>query len=172
MEIHYHLTEEDYLHFNMFHVKNSKTARRSLNIQRFLLPVVFIIAAFLFSTFGDLPVMEAFIVYAIVAILWILFYPKYFYRHIAKMTKRMLKEGKNEGMLGDHVMKLTDEGIVDSTANGETKVNWPGIIEFKEDDNNIYLYNSAVSAYILPKRELKDIAEVRSFLVGKVKSSG
>ncbi|MGG3471093.1 YcxB family protein [Neobacillus pocheonensis] len=172
MEIQYHLTEEDYLHFNLFHVKNSKTAMRALNIQRFLLPVVFIIAAYLFSKFGDLSVMEAFIVYAIVAILWIMFYPRYFYRHITKMSKRMMKEGRNEGLLGDHVMKLTDEGIVDSTSNGETKVNWSGIFEMKEDDDNIYLYNSGVSAYILPKRELKDVAEVRRFLVGKVNSSG
>ena len=172
MEIHYHLTEDDYLNFNLFHVKNSKTAIRSLNIQRYLLPIIFIIAAYLASKYGNMPFLTAFIIYFIVAVLWIIFYPRYFYRHIGRMTRRMMKEGKNDGMLGDHVMKLTEEGIVDSSANGETKVNWAGIIEMKEDDDNIYLYNSGVSAYILPKRELVDVAEVRSFLLEKVKSSG
>ena len=36
MEINYNLTEEDYLNFNMFHVKNSKAVKRTLNMQRFI----------------------------------------------------------------------------------------------------------------------------------------
>ncbi|MGG1678274.1 YcxB family protein [Neobacillus sp. NRS-1170] len=171
MEIRYHLTEEDYLNFNMFHVKNSKAAMHSLNIQRYLLPVIFIIAAYLASTYGDLPFVEAFVIYFITAVLWILFYPKFFFRHVKRMTMKMMKEGKNEGMLGDHVLRMTDEGIVDSSANGETRVNWAGIVEMKEDQNYIYLYNSGVSACILPKRDLNDVAGVRNYLAGKIKSS-
>ncbi|WP_223592330.1 YcxB family protein [Neobacillus bataviensis] len=169
MEIRYHLTEEDYLNFNMFHVKNSKAAMRSLNIQRFLLPIIFIIAAYLASTYGDMPFVTAFVIYFIIAVLWIIFYPKIFYRHVKRMTKRMMNEGKNEGMLGEHVLRMTDEGIVDSSANGETRVTWAGIVEMKEDQNNIYLYNSGVSACILPKRELHDVEGVRNYLAGKIK---
>lgn len=171
MEIHYHLTEEDYLNFNLFHVKNSKTAIRALNVQRILLPIVFIIAGFLLSKFGDIPFLPAIIIYSIIAILCFIFYPKYFYGHVNRISKKMIKEGKNDGLLGDHVMRMTDEGIVDSTVNGETKVNWSGIIEMKEDNHHIYLYNSAVSAYILPKKELADVEGVRSFLKRKVGSS-
>lgn len=80
----------------------------------------------------------------------------------------MIREGKNEGLLGEHTMTLSEDGIVDSNPNGETKVNWTGIIKLKEDDSNIYLYNSSVSAYIIPKRELKDLEGLKNYMTSKL----
>lgn len=171
MEIKYHLTEEDYLNFNLFHVRNSKSAVRSLNIQRFMGPIIFIVAAFFIANFDDsMPIWLALVAYLLASILWIVFYPKYYYGFLKRMTKKMLKEGKNEGLLGDHLMRMTDEGIVDSHRNGETRVNWSGIQSFKESDDTFYIYNSAVSAYILPKRDMADPEEVRSFIQSKINS--
>ncbi|MGG3806357.1 YcxB family protein [Metabacillus fastidiosus] len=64
-------------------------------------------------------------------------------------------------------MIMTEEEIVDSTANSETKVTWSGIEMFKEDDDYFYLYNSSVSAYILPKRALKDVEEIKNYIQSK-----
>ncbi|MGM7636796.1 hypothetical protein [Bacillus sp. Hm123] len=76
MEINYNLTEEDYLNFNMFHVKNSKAVKRVLNMQRFLTPILFIIASFVFSKVGSMPFLGLFITFLVVSILWIIFYPR------------------------------------------------------------------------------------------------
>ncbi|MGM7637492.1 YcxB family protein [Bacillus sp. Hm123] len=80
----------------------------------------------------------------------------------------MIQEGTNEGLLGEHHMILSEEGIIDSTSNGETKVTWSGIKTISEDKHNIYLYNSSVSAYILPKREVDDVEEIKNYLKSKV----
>lgn len=168
MEIKYHLTEEDYINFNMFHIKNSKTAMRSLTIQRFIGPIIFIISSYVFSKIGDVPFLGLFITFLILSILWVIFYPKYFYSHVIRHVKKMIKEGKNDGLLGEHHMMMTEDGIVDSTTNGETKVNWSGIQQIKENDDYFYLYNSSVSAYILPKRELHNLDEISSFLKSKI----
>ncbi|WP_249315780.1 YcxB family protein [Bacillus sp. FJAT-49711] len=80
----------------------------------------------------------------------------------------MIKEGGNDGLLGEHNMMLSDEGIMDSTSNGVTKVTWSGIKTISEDQHNIYLYNSSVSAYILPKRDLNDVEKVKAYLISKV----
>ena len=168
MEITYNLTEEDFLHFNMFHLKHSKSAIQSLNVQRFLTPVFFILMAFLLSKFGNIPFLELFIVFSITSILWIIFYPWYFYNTVTRRMKKMFKEGKNVGLLGEHVLSLNEEGLVESSANGQIKVNWSGITDFKEDEQYFYLYNSSVSAYIIPKRDLINSEEVENFLKGKV----
>ncbi|MFO1446306.1 YcxB family protein [Bacillus sp. Bva_UNVM-123] len=168
MEIKYHLTEEDYINFNMFHIRNSKTAMRSLTIQRFIGPIIFIISSYVFSKIGDVPFLGLFITFLILSILWVIFYPKYFYSHIIRHVKKMIKEGKNDGLLGEHHMMMTEDGIVDSTTNGETKVNWSGIQQVKENEDYFYLYNSSVSAYILPKRELHNLDEINSFLKSKI----
>lgn len=168
MEIKYTNTEEDYVKFNLFHVKNSKTAMKALHIQRIIGPIIFFIFTYVFSKLDNSNFLVWFIPFFILSILWVIFYPKYFYRHITRMAKKMIKEGKNEGLLGEHRMIFTDEGIEDHTSNGQTKVNWTGITEFKEDDANFYLYNSSVSAYILPKRDLENAVEMKNYLRSKL----
>ena len=169
MEIRYSLTEEDYLNFNMFHIKNSKTAKRALNMQRFLTPILFIVASFVLSKVGNISFLGLFIAFFMVSILWIIFYPRYFYSYVIRNTKKMIKEGKNDGLLGEHCMIFSEEGIVDSTTTSETKVTWSGIKNIKEDTHNIYLYNSSVSAYILPKRELNNVDEMKTYLKSKLR---
>lgn len=165
MELNYHLTEEDYLQFNMFHIQNSKTFKRALIIQRVTGPIIFLLMAFVFSSIGDLSLASFLVPFIILSVLWLIFYPKYFYSTVIRNTKKVIKEGKTGGdLLGDHRMILNEAGIVDITENGETKVAWSGIIELKEDEYNIYVYNSSVSAYILPKRELSNVTEVWEYL--------
>ena len=168
MEIKYHITEEDYLKFNLFHINNSESANKSLKTQRFATPFVYIIFAYIFANIADIPFLYALIPFLIVGILWVIFYPKYFQTRILSQTKKMLREGKNEGLLGEHTMILSEDGIVDSNPNGETKVNWSGIIKLQEDESNLYIYNSAVSAYIIPKRELNVVEDVREYIKSKL----
>lgn len=168
MEIKYNLTEEDYIHFNMYHIKNSKSAIRSLNAQRFLTPVFLILLSYILSLAGDTPFLELFIAFFITSILWILFYPKYFYSSVTRRIQKMIRDGKNGGLLGEHVLSMTDEGLVESTSYGQTKVNWSGILSLKEDNEYFYLYNSSVSALILPKREIANEEEIRSFFTSRV----
>ncbi|MFP7298762.1 YcxB family protein [Neobacillus niacini] len=168
MEIKYNLTEEDYLKFNMFHISHSESANKSLKTQRFATPFVYIIFAYIFANIADIPFLYSLIPFLIVGILWVIFYPKYFQSRILSQTKKMIREGKNEGLLGEHTMILSEEGIVDSNTKGETKVHWSGIIKLVEDESNLYVYNSSVSAYIIPKRELNDVEEVRNHIKSKL----
>ena len=163
MKINYELTEEDYLHFNLFHVKQSKTAIKSLNIQRFLTPVFFIIVAFIFSGIGDMPVVFPLIIFGLISIVWLIFYPKYFYSLVMRQSKKMLREGKNDGLLGEQQLALSEEGIVYTTSNGESRTKWSGIKKVVEDSDFFYLYNSSVSAYILPKRALSNVEEAKVY---------
>lgn len=55
MNIHYELTEEDYINFNLYHIKHSKMGKRSLLLQRIVTPFLYIIVAYLFSMIGNLP---------------------------------------------------------------------------------------------------------------------
>lgn len=168
MKINYELTEEDYLHFNLFHVKQSKTAIKSLNIQRFLTPVFFIIVAFIFSGIGDMPVVFPLIIFGLISIVWLIFYPKYFYSLVMRQSKKMLREGKNDGLLGEQQMALSKEGIVYTTSNGESQAKWSGIKKVLEDSDFFYLYNSSVSAYILPKRALSNVEEAKGYFDSKL----
>lgn len=167
MKIDYNLTEEDYLNFNMFHLKNSKTATKSLNLQRFLTPLFLIAFGYIFSTITEIEFLSIFITFLIISTLWIIFYPKYFYSHVSRQTKKMIQEGKNGGLLGKHLLLMTEEGLIETTPNSETKVSWASVKEFVEDEDNFYLYNSGLSAIILPKRDVADEEELRAYIHAK-----
>lgn len=164
MELKYTLTEQDYINFNLFHIQNSKMATKALKIQRYTIPVLYLVLAYIFATIGDSSYILSFIIFSIFGILWFVLYPKFYYRTVIRNVKKMMKEGRNEGLLGEHHMLLTSEGIVDNNTTGETKVAWSGIQEVKEDKNYLYLYNSSVSAYILPKREITNLEELKSYI--------
>ena len=171
MNIKYNLTEEDFLHFNLFHLQNSQTAKKSLMLQRFVSPIFFIGFSYVFSNLLDVPFLGMFIPFLIISILWVIFYPKYFYNHITRNVKKMIKEGKNEGLLGKHDLNFNEDGFTEETSTGETKVKWSGVNEFKEDNEFFYLYNSSVSAYIIPKRDVANEVELRNFINSKLQQS-
>lgn len=168
MKIHYNLVAEDYIHFNLFHIKHSKTSLKSLHLQRYVSPVFFILVSIVFSIMGDLHFLSTLIPFLVLSILWVIFYPKLFYRHVRKNVQKMFKEGKNEALLGEHTMILMDEGFVESNSSGESKVKWSGIQEVKEDEEFLYLYNSAVGAYIIPKRDLLNQVEIKTYIQSNV----
>lgn len=168
MEINYILTEDDYLNFNLFHTKHSKVVKKSLLIQRLMGPVIFIAFSYLFSIFADLPFIGLFVTFSIISVLWYIFYPAYFYKLIIRNVKKAMNEGDNGGLLGKRQMILNEEGIIDVNSSSKTESNWQAIKDIKEDENNFFLYNSAVSAYIIPKRDLKQIDELRSYLLENI----
>lgn len=170
MKIKYYLTEDDYIHFNLFHIKNSITAKRALNIQRYVIPIILLFITYFTSLLDDDLFKPLFITSIFTIIIWLVFYPKYFYYIFIRNVRKMIKEERNDGLLGEHSMILTEEGIVDTSSNRETKVTWSGIKSFKEDNENLYLYNSAVSAYILPKRGIDHLDKLKSYINSKLSS--
>jgi hypothetical protein len=168
MDLKYKLTEEDYINFNLFHMKNSETIMKSVRNQRIFTPVFYLLFSVVFSFLLDIPFLVSFTPFFILSVLWVLFYPQYLFGRAIRHTKKLVKEGRNESILGEHYMVLNDEGIVDKTSKGETKVTWSGINELKENDQYIYLYNSALSGYILPKREFENVEEIRQYLKNKL----
>lgn len=168
MEINYNVTEEAFIDFNLYHTKNSKTYRKSMNLQRFLIPAMYLLLAVIFSYVLDLPLLVLFIPFLIFAILWVIFSPSIYYRTIKRTAIKVIREGNNEGMLGNHSMIFSEEGLREISTTGETSISWSGIVNFGEDDSNFYLYNSGMSAYILPKKDLQDVESLRKLIQRKV----
>ncbi|WP_153731444.1 YcxB family protein [Sporosarcina obsidiansis] len=164
MEIQYELTEEDVVAFNLYHVKNSKVGKNSLQWQRFVSPLIFLLFAYFLSVFTDMARGPLFATFALTAVVWVILYPKYFYFHITRQVRKMLKEGKNDGLVGEHFMKMNKTGMTDTTSTGETNVQWTGVQRIIEDADYFYIYTSTVSAYILPKRDVYSEEAVKAYV--------
>lgn len=164
MKIDFELTKQDYLDFNMFHLGHSSTIKRSVFMQRYIVSIMYLIMPFVLAQISEIPFIFWGIPSLIVYISWIVFYPKYLKWHVNKTISKMINEGKNAMLLGNHSITLTENGLVETSHLSETKTNWEVIEEVLETEKHIFIYNSAVSAYIIPVSAFKDTNEKEAFM--------
>lgn len=168
MEIEYDLTEQDVIAFNLYHVKHSKVGKSSLQWQRYISPLIFLLFAYLLSIFTDFPAGPLIVTFGLISVIWIIYYPKYFYFHIKRQVSKMLKKGKSDGLVGKHSMKMNKAGITDKTTVEETKVQWTGVHLLLEDAEYFYIYTGAVSAYIIPKRDVYSVEGLKTYVQKRI----
>ena len=164
MQLDFELTEEDYINYNLYHVKKSPSIKRSILFQRIFGPIVFMIAPFIAVKVSEPPLLFWLFMFGITSIIWITFYPKYANWEIKTRAKKMLQEGNNENMFDKRSLILTEEGIKETSSIANSKINWDKIISLDETDDYIYIYISSISAYIIPKRVFKDKTEQKLFI--------
>lgn len=165
MEINYELTEKDYLDFNVFHAENSPTIRRSILIQRLIGPVIFLIMPFYATRKTGIPLWYWLIIFGTLSALWYSFYPKYIKWEVSRRTSKLIKEGKDNTLLGNRTIKLTPEGVHDISEHGDSKVKWGSIERIEKNETHIYIYISSISSFIIPIRAFKDLASKEVFMM-------
>jgi hypothetical protein len=73
------------------------------------------------------------------------------------------QEKPDKGLLGWHQLVLSESGLVEKTAVGESHTAWAGVDRVEQNPEYIFIYTSAVGAHIIPKRAFKDIQEAEGF---------
>lgn len=107
--------------------------------------------------------MYWFIVFSTVYILWAIFYPKYYIWEITRKVNKLLNEDKYISMIGKRSINLTKEGIVETSAQNESKAKWESVGRINETKEHIFIYISPVAAFIVPTRAFKDSREKDEF---------
>jgi len=83
---------------------------------------------------------------------------------VRRAILQMLKDHKPEkGQLGKHRIVLSENGLVESTAVGESRTSWAGVERVEQSPDYIYVYTSPVAAHVIPKRAFKDAEEAEAF---------
>lgn len=80
-----------------------------------------------------------------------------------KYVEKMLKEGPNRGLVGRHTLILSPEGIRDLSEVGETSSLWASVEKVIRDPNYLLIYNSAVSAYVIPAKAFSSATDLQAF---------
>ena len=165
MKIDYQLTKQDYIDFNMNYMSNSKTVKKLFIAQRYIVPIIFLLIPFIMIKATSIPLGYWVNVFLVCYVLWVIFYPKYFKWTVSKRILNMLDEGENADMLGNRSLTLTEKCIIDSSTLSESKTDWSVIEKITQTKKHIFIFISAVAAYILPVRVFKDENEKKKFIM-------
>lgn len=158
------LTKQDYVDFNLFHLAHSKTGKKALFIQRYIISIIFLIAPFVLQNVLDTPFWYLVGGFVLAYILWVIFYPRRFKRNVAKQVEKMIDEGKNVSLIGNNDIIIDEEGIERINDKSQTKNDWASVESIEQSDDHIFIYVSAISAHIVPKRAFEDKAGESQFV--------
>jgi hypothetical protein len=153
VKIKYNLTVEDIVAFNCYHTQHSPGVRRMQRIYTWGVPVVALAASAPLSWSGvwaDAPIWLGIWSAAYLGIR-MLTPPRYF---VGKTVRRMVKEGRNKGMVGPQELALVEGGILARNASGERKVSWAGVERVVLAAAHTFVYISPVAALVIPRREV------------------
>lgn len=155
IEIKFEITEDDYIKFNLYHIENSPSQKKTYNLLRCIIPLLFSIPIYAIGTsLFKQPSSYWIVIAALFTLVWIITYPKQYKKLIKKQTKKILQEGDNSSIFGKKTMLIDDNNIkVFSEFTSET-ISKKSIKTIRVYDDMILIYLSGITAQIIPTRYL------------------
>lgn len=71
---------------------------------------------------------------------------------------------RDRGVLGEHTLEITDEGLVESTEVNRSLANWRTSFQIRETSRYAYIYISVGNAHVVPKKSPPLEGSVTEFL--------
>lgn len=164
MKLDYQLTEEDYIEFNLHHMSVSKAYKRAIFSQRCIFFLLLLMLTFLFSRTSELHWSVWAVLFGIMYVFFILFFPKRLKKLTENRIKKMLREGDNSDFLGPQFLEITEAGISKKSNSSEKKNGWDSVQKVEESKNLILIYVSSLSAYMIPKKVFENEEKKNEFL--------
>jgi len=83
---------------------------------------------------------------------------------VAYSARKLAGEGENKGVLCDHVIAITEEGLRETTQVSESRSTWTGIERIVENEEYVFIYISACQAHVIPKRAFASEKDSKEFI--------
>ena len=123
-----HLTDEDYIRFNIFYSNHSKAGKRAVNLARIAFPVLSLAA---------------------VSFLWFFYVPKIIEKSIRKNINKMKADGKLP--FHEHAqIEFQDDKIVEKNDQEEVRVKYTDLEQIGPPNEYLSIFYSAGQAFIIP----------------------
>lgn len=167
MEIKYELLEDDYIKFNLYHLRNSSTYKNQIFIMKYVVNTVLAFMMFCVGTFiFNQPMIIWFLISIFFLIIQIKTTEKQNEKREVNHIKKFLKEKENKFIFGKKILKIDNEKIYVKSELSEEIKDKKSIIDIKIYEDLILLYDSSVTAEVIPTRYLEknEIEELANIL--------
>ncbi len=162
MTFKYLITVQDWVEFNIYHMTHSKVSKASRDLMRYIGIVFFILLAYVFQK-GSQDSSIYWVTSVVLSFVWFLYYPDIHKKEVGKQAKKMFAEDENKGFLGNQALIMDDESITVTNEYSCNKMKWSLFNKIISTDEYVYIYDSSVSAIIIPASAFENIEEMKSF---------
>jgi hypothetical protein len=166
MEIEYQLTPDDLYAFQWRAVFNSSiTQRAGRKVYAYWFLALLLIAVLPAIGPDGFVISRVSFTFLLVAFPAVALAQWYLTRRLMRRAiLQLLKQEKpDKGHLGRHRIVLSDDGVVETTAVGESRTSWAGVDRIEQNPEYIFIYTSPPSAHVVPKRAFGNVQEAEGF---------
>ena len=154
----FHVTEKDYIDFNLHAVKHNVSHKKQLITLRVLLPAMLAVLYLLIGIKNPETRLATGITYLIIAVIWeIVFYPV-FTLIVRLNLKSQIKHGSHL-YTPDATLIFGENDFSEITPDEELKYTYERIESMAENKGAMYLYLSSLTAIIIPSSAFASSAE-------------
>lgn len=166
MEIEYELTPDDLYAFQWRAVFVSPRGRRTRRTVYLLWVLAIVLFAIVPAIGADGFVLSRVsFTFIVVAILIALLFQRFLERWLVRRAILQLvkEERPGKGQLGKHRMVVSEDGLVETTAVGESRTSWAGVDRVEQNPDYIFIYTTPAAAHLIPKRAFRNLQEADAF---------
>lgn len=164
----------DAMAFQRHFAETNKHIRKSVKVLQYAFPAILMGFALAITPWNvdALNLIVSLLPAALIAVLWLVFVPKWYMRSLMRKTRRIMQDPGNAKLYGRREMTLDEEGIRVKTADVDETIKWSAIVQWDETPDYYFLYLSTSNAYGIPKRKLarSDVEALRSLFNTQVLS--
>ena len=170
MTAEFEITKEDLNAFNLYHHRQSPTARRQYLRSWFVPAFIWLAACTCIWHLADrergtplrtflnlLPLFSGVPIY-------LLYFPWAYHRTLRTIVDGMVTEGQNRGIFSRHRVTISPESITDSSEHSQTSTVWRGVERVVTTDEHAYIYVNALAAIIVPRRAFANSSAFEEFV--------
>ncbi|MCP4133607.1 MAG: YcxB family protein [bacterium] len=168
MKLEFEFEMQDWMELQKNYLNNSRQFKRTKIIVISMLPIL-LCFLIIFDVMKNEFRPFSIILYSIISLLWGLFHLWFLPKRTLASMKKMIEEGDNSSILGHHEIIFDDTGFLHTQPESEQKIKWNGIKKLLESDKYYFLYNTAISAIVIPKEKLDvDLEELDKILKSNI----
>lgn len=157
MKVIYENNLDDLIALNTDLISNNSQFKKRKNWSLYWTPLFLL---FSFSFFAYVLDNPSYYGGAVVGALACFFWTFYAYK---KHPEKAAKQMQQKEVFCEHTITISDEGIRESTENSESYRKWSAINNISINDNYIFIYDTPMTAHIIPKRVIgeSDFIKIR-----------
>lgn len=151
MKVEYKLSEKDLLTHYLYFTNNSPAQRGQKRVTRILIPMIYIVLAWILFAVG---MRTATMILFVAAALWYFFWPIYYRHREIKTFKKHIKETADDLIEQSQKAETLKNHLLVQSRISESKYQYSQIEEVKEHKNLTYVFLAKGHTLVLPHEAL------------------
>lgn len=160
MNINYTLTNHDFLEYYLYASSRSKSHKKRRFRSRIIIPIIYLLFGF-YSAKVDNNIGIG-IVFALVAIVWFIFYPMYSRWRYKKHYQKHVKENYRNRINKPIEIDFDGDEINTKDFSSESRINGTEIKELVETKNHFFIILNSDMSLVVPKHSIMNQSEFKT----------